>query len=172
MTTFRFLLNLQLRKLTLRHAVCLVSFLLCSGLATFAYPSRADLVAAPEAEKPYCPERDQWERRTPDELGMDAGLVDKAIAWAKTEETALPKDLSDEVRNFGRVLGPVPAERGDIAQGTVEGRSCERFADKRHRIELWRRHPLAAIALLDRRETRQHLISSDPILRTDRRIAF
>jgi CubicO group peptidase (beta-lactamase class C family) len=98
----------------MRRAVCLVSFLLCTGLAVLAYPSRADLVAAPEAEKPYYPARDQWERRTPAELGMDAGLLDKAIAWAKTEETAVPKDLSDRVRIFGRVLGPMPAKRGDV----------------------------------------------------------
>jgi CubicO group peptidase (beta-lactamase class C family) len=45
---------------------------------------------------------------------MDAGLLDKAIAWAKTEQTAVPKDLSDQVRMFGRLLGPMPAERGDI----------------------------------------------------------
>ena len=98
----------------MRRAVCLVSFLLCTGLVVVANPSRADLVAAPEAEKPYYPARDQWERRTPAELGMDAGLLDKAIAWAKTQETAVPKDLSDQVRMFGRVLGPMPAERGDI----------------------------------------------------------
>jgi CubicO group peptidase (beta-lactamase class C family) len=98
----------------MRHAVCLVSFLLCTGFAVLAHPSRADLVAAPEAEKPYYPARDQWERRTPAELGMDAGLLDGAIAWAKTQVTAVPKDLSDQVRMFGRVLGPMPAERGDI----------------------------------------------------------
>ena len=45
---------------------------------------------------------------------MDAGLLDEAITWAKTEETARPKDLSDQVRMFGRVLGPMPAERGDV----------------------------------------------------------
>jgi CubicO group peptidase (beta-lactamase class C family) len=99
----------------MRHAVCFVSFLLCTGLAVLADPSRPNLVAAPEAEKPYYPARDQWERRTPAELGMDAGLLDAAIAWAKTENTARPKDLSDQVRMFGRVLGPMPAERGDIS---------------------------------------------------------
>ena len=40
---------------------------------------------APGAEKPYYLARDQWERRTPAAQGMDAGLLDKAIAWAKTE---------------------------------------------------------------------------------------
>jgi hypothetical protein len=98
----------------MRHAFCLVSFLLCTGLAVLAYPSRADLVATPEAEKPYYPAPDQWERRTPAELGIDADLLDEAIAWAKTQVTAVPKDLSDQVRLFGRVLGPMPAERGDI----------------------------------------------------------
>ena len=67
----------------MRHAVRLVSFLLFTDLAVLAY--RADLVAAAEAEQPYYPARDHWERRTPAELGMDAGLLDKAIACVKTE---------------------------------------------------------------------------------------
>jgi hypothetical protein len=98
----------------MRHAFCLVSFILCTSLAVLLCPSSAELVAAPEAEKPYFPSRGQWERRTPAELGMDAGLLDQAIALAKTEVTAVPKDLSDQGRLFGRVLGPMPAERGDI----------------------------------------------------------
>ena len=98
----------------MRHAVSLVSFFLCTSFAALVYPSRADLVAAHKAEKPYYPTRDRWELRAPAELGMDAGLLDKAIAWAKTQETAVPKDLSDQVRMFGRLLGPMPAERGDI----------------------------------------------------------
>jgi hypothetical protein len=30
---------------------------------------------------------------------MDAGLLDESLAWAKTQETARPKDLSDQVRD-------------------------------------------------------------------------
>ena len=69
----------------MRGAVYLVFFLHHAGIAVDGHPSRAEFVAPPEAEKPYYPAHDRWERRSPAELGMDAGLLDKAIAWAKTE---------------------------------------------------------------------------------------
>ena len=98
----------------MRHVVCLVFVLCCAGIVVLAYPGGADVVAAAETEKPYYPTRDQWERRAPAELGTDAGLLDKAIAWAKSQQTAVSKDLSDQARMFGRQLGPMPAKRGDI----------------------------------------------------------
>ena len=45
---------------------------------------------------------------------MDDTLLAQAVAWARTQETDRPKDLSDQVRIFGRQLGPLPAERGDV----------------------------------------------------------
>src|SRR5579871_1528150 len=98
----------------MHRAICFVSFMLCVGFAALAGPGSAKFVAAQETEKPYYPARDRWERRTPAEVGMDADLLDKAIAWAKTQETGIAKDFSDQVRMFGRLLGPLPAERGDI----------------------------------------------------------
>jgi hypothetical protein len=102
------------KRLRMRHTVCVVFFLHCAGLGARAYSSWADFLAVPEAEQAYYPARDQWERRTPAELGMHAGRLDEAISWARTQQTAVPKDLSDQVRMFGRLVGPVPAERGDI----------------------------------------------------------
>lgn len=60
----------------------------------------------------YYPSRDNWEKRKPSEVGMDEALLAQAIAFAQTQETNRPKDLSDQVKIFGRVLGPMPAERG------------------------------------------------------------
>ena len=54
------------------------------GRGSLRYNGRT-AVPAPGAEKPYYPARDQWERRTPAEQGMDTGLLDKAIACVKTE---------------------------------------------------------------------------------------
>ena len=58
------------------------------------------------APAPYFPDADRWETRQPAEVGMDAKLLDQAVAWAKERETNRPKDLSDQVRTFGR-LRPV-----------------------------------------------------------------
>src|SRR5262245_38533615 len=62
----------------------------------------------------YYPGRDnEWQRRTPEQLGMDAALLEQAVAYAKTQATNSPADFSTQVENFGRVLGPLPKMRGD-----------------------------------------------------------
>src|SRR6266851_1964660 len=65
-------------------------------------------------QETYYPSPDSWERRKPSEVGMDDTLLKQAVEWARTQETNRPKDLSDQVRAFGRLLGPMPAERGDV----------------------------------------------------------
>ena len=77
-------------------------------------PAPASRSAAPQQAAPYFPPADRWETRQPTEVGMDAKLLDQAIVWAKEHETNRPKDLSDQVRTFGRLLGKMPAERGDV----------------------------------------------------------
>jgi len=62
----------------------------------------------------YFPSKDNWERRKPSEVGMEEALLQQAIEFAKTQETNRPKDLSDQVKVFGRVLGPMPPERGGV----------------------------------------------------------
>lgn len=63
----------------------------------------------------YFPSKDNWERRKPADVGMDEALLEEAIAYAKTRETNRPKDLSDQERVFGKLLGPMPKERGGVA---------------------------------------------------------
>jgi hypothetical protein len=63
---------------------------------------------------------DQWERRTPAQVGMDAALVDSAVAFAVANESQAPRDLElAHYQTFGRepfgeAVGPF-AERGDPA---------------------------------------------------------
>ena len=60
------------------------------------------------AQPGHFPSRDTWEKRNPAEVGMDERLLAEAIAFAKAQETDRPKDLSDQVRLFGRLIGPIP----------------------------------------------------------------
>lgn len=43
---------------------------------------------------------------------MDPALLAEAIAFAEANETRRPRDFSDQERIFGRLLGPIPTERG------------------------------------------------------------
>jgi hypothetical protein len=71
------------------------------GNGTPSIPFRAlvfTLVAATSlaAQAPpatYYPAKGQWERRAPAHVGMDAALVDSAIAFAKASESTAPRDL-------------------------------------------------------------------------------
>lgn len=69
------------------------------------------------AQTPYYPERDAWERRTPEQVGMDAAKLQEAIAYAQANEMDAPRDLleahfrSFAREPFGEAIGPFK-ERG------------------------------------------------------------
>ncbi|HEX6373391.1 MAG TPA: serine hydrolase [Longimicrobium sp.] len=69
-------------------------------------------------QRPYVPgPGDDWERRAPAQVGMDASLVDSAVAFAIASESTAPRDLElAHYQTFGRepfgeAVGPF-AERG------------------------------------------------------------
>lgn len=75
---------------------------------------------SPAQAAPYCPgPGEDWEHRTPDQVGMDARLLDQAIAFAKANESKNPRDLALEHEVlFGREphsegIGPFKP-RGDM----------------------------------------------------------
>lgn len=56
---------------------------------------------------------DSWRHQSPEKVGMDATLLDQAVAFAKTQETTqMPTDFSTQEEIFGKLLGPMPARRG------------------------------------------------------------
>lgn len=71
------------------------------------------------AGQAYFPPRGEWELRTPAQVGMDAALLDEAIAFAKASESTDPRDLAlNHYFTFGRephgdAIGPFK-ERGDM----------------------------------------------------------
>ncbi|MCA1564047.1 MAG: beta-lactamase family protein [Acidobacteria bacterium] len=68
-----------------------------------------------KAEAVYYPPRGEaaWRRKSPAEAGMDAALLEQAVAYARTQESKVPRDFSTQVETFGAVLGPLPKERGE-----------------------------------------------------------
>jgi CubicO group peptidase (beta-lactamase class C family) len=75
---------------------------------------RAALARQQVQPRAYFPARDDWQRRRPSQVGMDDSLLAQAVVWAQTQETSRPRDLSDQVPTFGRLLGPMPKERGGV----------------------------------------------------------
>jgi hypothetical protein len=67
--------------------------------------------------KYYPGKGDNWEKRQPEDMGMDSALLDKAVEFAKVNGWTGPKDLSQAIkRSFGRepfssITGPTK-ERG------------------------------------------------------------
>jgi len=60
----------------------------------------------------YPPPGDNWQRKRPSEAGFDAALLEQAVAFAKTQESKVPRDFSTQVETFGALLGPLPKEQG------------------------------------------------------------
>lgn len=56
---------------------------------------------------------DAWQRRKPEDAGMDSALLDQAVAYARTQGSTIPADFSTQVETFGRVLGPLPKSRAE-----------------------------------------------------------
>ena len=79
------------------------------------------LAAAPvAAQQVYYPGRyHDWERRRPEQVGMDAALLQEAVAFAQANETDAPRDLErNHYLSFGRephgdAIGPFKM-RGDM----------------------------------------------------------
>ncbi len=67
---------------------------------------------APQSSIYYPEPGDGWKRKKAEEVGMDPALLAEAIAFAEANETRRPRDFSDQERIFGRLLGPIPTERG------------------------------------------------------------
>lgn len=63
----------------------------------------AALGATPADAQDYVPDRHHWERRAPEDLGMDAERLEAAVQLARASESAAPRDLLEaHWRGFAR----------------------------------------------------------------------
>jgi CubicO group peptidase (beta-lactamase class C family) len=67
-------------------------------------------VAAQNASRTYFPPPGQWTHKSPADVGMDSAKLQEAIEFAKAHGSNWDFDR-DQVRTFGRPLGPLPKTR-------------------------------------------------------------
>jgi len=73
---------------------------LAAAVATLTLPG---LALGQRSQAAYVPPANQWERRAPAQVGMDAARVDSAIAFARANESRAPRDLEmAHYQTFGR----------------------------------------------------------------------
>ena len=71
------------------------------------------------AQSSYYPSLHDWQRRTPEQVGLDSRKLDEAIAFAKANETRAPRDLElnhytgNAREPYGEAVGPFKT-RGDL----------------------------------------------------------
>ncbi|GAB3203813.1 CubicO group peptidase (beta-lactamase class C family) [Pontibacter aydingkolensis] len=94
-----------------------LAFLLALGLLSCQQQPQQTTTTAQETSegKYYYPGKgDNWEKKNPEELGIDATLLQQAVEWAKTQETnQIQKDFSTQKEIFGEPLGPLPESRAN-----------------------------------------------------------
>ncbi len=82
-------------------AKVLLAHLLIVGCATSQHAQRTG---------PYFPPRGDWQRKSPAELGMDSVKLSAAVEFAQSHGGTWDFGR-DQVRTFGRPLGPLPEKR-------------------------------------------------------------
>jgi CubicO group peptidase (beta-lactamase class C family) len=59
----------------------------------------------------YYPPAGDWAHRSPAQMGIDAGKLTEAVAYAQAHETERARDFSDQRQTFGEPLGSLPSKR-------------------------------------------------------------
>src|SRR5262245_58108287 len=90
-------------------AFAVLLFCLCGATLTPHTYSECN----PKASAYYPAPGDAWQRRKPEDAGMDSAALNAAVSFAQTQAGNMPKDFSTQVESFGHVLGPLPKTHGD-----------------------------------------------------------
>jgi CubicO group peptidase (beta-lactamase class C family) len=86
-------------------SLALCALMLGASFIAFHHDARA---AQPSSAVVYYPPAGNWARKPAGELGMDAAVLESAVAFAQTRESTREMDFSDQERIFGSMLGSVP----------------------------------------------------------------
>ena len=90
-----------------RIRVCIVLALTVFSFSTFAQ------TAQKSSSKIYFPSKGEWQKRQPEEMGMDSAKLAEAIAYAQSQKGDITKNFSNQEEVFGALLGAIPKERAD-----------------------------------------------------------
>jgi CubicO group peptidase (beta-lactamase class C family) len=99
---------------TLLRAIAAPALVVTAVVSIAGQTAQRSAATSATTSSGYYPARGTWETRKPSDVGMDDALVAQAIEYAKTRDTAWGRDdyMADQVKTFGRPLGPVPASHG------------------------------------------------------------
>jgi CubicO group peptidase (beta-lactamase class C family) len=78
--------------------------------ALFCLTSLAPSLAQVQTTGTYFPVAGQWQKKSPEELGLDRAKLEEAIAFAQAHGSKWDFE-KDQVRTFGLPLGPLPKQR-------------------------------------------------------------
>ena len=98
-------------------SLILCLFLLCAA-SIFFVPHSGAVETQTARQEVYFPPRGEWEKRQPEELGMDGRLLREAVSFALSNEWSGPKDLKISITQaferepFGEILGPTKDRGG------------------------------------------------------------
>src|SRR5688572_21401492 len=79
----------------------------------------AVLLTANDAYAQYYPSRDNWERRTPEQLGFDPAKLQAAVDYAKNSDSGRKTDMAAMLASIANepeqaIIGPIK-ERGGVS---------------------------------------------------------
>jgi hypothetical protein len=101
-------------KTNLVRAVAVALLILCPSLIVHAQP-RA------QSDGPYFPPRGEWQRRTPEQAGLNPTALAAAVEYAQANENRAPRDQAiSQAQSFGdsephdAIIGPM-SERGPMS---------------------------------------------------------
>lgn len=88
----------------------------------------------------YYPSRFSWEKKAPEEVGMNAGAIEEAIEYAKANESTNPKDLSLHLNSrtgepYNNIIGPVK-ERGPMTGMIIKDGYLVAEWGEPHRVDM------------------------------------
>ncbi|MDX2016068.1 MAG: serine hydrolase [Planctomycetota bacterium] len=81
----------------------------CASQHSAPRDSRAQFSRTLAETRAYVPPKGSWQRRAPEDFGIDATKLAEAVAWARQQESTW--DFAKQEEIFGRKLGPLPASR-------------------------------------------------------------
>src|SRR6266700_4325265 len=91
------------RRRILLSQLCVLLLAICAtGAVLYSRPPFASQAKQPSVYYPA--PGDAWQRRKPEDAGLDSALLDQAVAYAKTQGSTIPADFSTPVEALGRVL--------------------------------------------------------------------
>lgn len=88
----------------------------------------------------YFPERHHWEKKTPEELGLNGDQIQDAVDFAIASETSNPRDLSLTLNTrtnepYNNLIGPVK-ERGDMTGMIIKDGYIVAEWGEPHRVDM------------------------------------